>query len=139
MQDIAISYDNALDEIEAEMHKIGLKEFELGDFFCGGMYIRPVLVSAGDYLISKVHKAEHPYFLMAGTIDIYTKDGKETITAPFINITLPGTRRFAKAITDVLWVTIHRSDKLTVEEIEDEVIEKRENKFLTNLLINKED
>jgi hypothetical protein len=130
MNSPTISYDETLDRIEAEMHKIGTKEFELGDFFVGGLYVRPVIVEPGDQLISKVHKVAHPFFLMAGTIEVYTKDGKQTITAPWIDITPAGTRRYARAVDTVLWCTIHATDKLTVDEVEEEVIEKRVNKYL---------
>lgn len=125
-----LSYDEALDQVEAEMHKIGTKEFELSDFFCGSLYVRPVIVEAGDQLISKVHKVEHPYFLMSGTIEVYTEEGKQTISAPWIDITPAGTRRYARAVTRILWCTVHSTDKLTVEEVEAEVITPHTNKLL---------
>lgn len=132
MDSIQISYDDALDQVEAEMHNIGTKEFELGDFLCNGMYVRAIFANAGDQLISKVHKVEHPYFLMAGTIEIISQEGKEIISAPFINVTLAGTRRYARCLSDVLFVTVHRTDKQTTEEIEAEVIIKRDNQLLMN-------
>lgn len=135
MNEIAITpYHDRLDQVEAIMHEMGAKEFELGDFFCGGMYIRPVIVEAGDELVSKIHGVEHPFFLMAGKIVVIDEDGEHEINAPHIDITLPGTRRYARAIERCLWVTVHRTDKLTVDEVEKEVIIPHENKLLINNL-----
>lgn len=139
MNELAKTYDEMLDEAELEMYKIGTSDFESLGFFCGGMFIKPVSVPKGSYITSKTHKVEHPYFLMEGEIDLYIKngDGKiETIPlrAPHIDISTKGTRRFGYCKSDVLWVTVHRTDKHTEEEVEDEVIQERENKLLTEFL-----
>lgn len=130
MNSPALSYDETLDQIEAEMHSIGTKEFPVSDFFCAGIYVRPVVFDTGDYIIGKTHKCEHPFFLMAGSIELYTQEGKVILHAPIIDITPAGTRRFAKALSPVLFCSVHATDKLSVEEVEDDVIEKRINPLL---------
>jgi len=133
--DVQLSYDEMLDRVEAQMHEIGCSEFETTGFFCGGIYVRTVYVPKGSYLTSKVHKTEHPFVLSEGTLTMFTQDGEHIITSPHIDITLAGTRRFARADTDVLFTTFHRTDKTTEAEVEEEVVEIREN---TLLLKNKE-
>lgn len=135
MDELSISYDESLDKIEAMMEEIGTIEFETSGFFCGGMYVKSIVIPAGSYLTSLVHKKEHPFILSQGNMIIYTQDGEVEIQAPYIDITKEGTRRFAKAITDCLWTCIHRTDATTDEEVEMEVVEPRKNK----LLINKEE
>jgi len=130
MEEIALSYDEMLDRVEAQMHEIGCTEFETSGFLVNGLYVRTILIPAGSYLISKWHKTSHPFILSAGEIIIYTQEGERHLKAPFIDITMAGTRRFAKAVTDCLWTCIHRTDKTTEEEIEDEVIMKRINPLL---------
>lgn len=133
MNTLTISYDDALDQVESEMHERGLVDIETSGFLCNGLYVRTVLIPAGTYLTSKLHNTDHPFILSAGEIIIYTEDGGEQhLKSPFIDITPKGTRRFAKAVTDCLWTTIHRTDHTTEEEIEKEVIFERINPLLMN-------
>lgn len=129
-------YHKYIDAIEAQMQDIGTCEFEMTDFFCGGMYIRSIFIPAGSYLTSKIHKYEHTFFISQGNITIFTETGgEETIEAPYLGVTKANTRRFARANTDVIWTTHHRTDKKTVEEVEQEIIIPRD-EFLK--LIDKE-
>lgn len=130
--ELAIAYDEMIDRVEAQMMEIGESEFETSGFFCGGIYVKSIVIPAGSYLTSRVHKQEHPYVLSAGTITIYTQGGEMTLTAPHVGITLAGTRRFAKAETDCLWTCFHRTDKQTHEDVEEEVVEPIKNKLLMN-------
>lgn len=134
MNEITLSYDDALDRIEAEMMAMDANhEFETSGFLVDGIYVRTIYIPAGSYLTSKIHKTNHPFVLSAGTITLFTEDGgKQEISAPFIDITKSGTRRFAKAETDCLWTTFHRVEGKTEEEIEKEVVEDRVNKILIN-------
>jgi hypothetical protein len=56
--------------------------------------------------------------------------GWELIQAPFTGITKPGTRRILRTLTPCVWTTCHVTDKTTVEEVEQEIIDKRPNPFL---------
>ena len=133
MNEVSINYHDALDRVEAQMHEIGLVEFETSGFFCGGMYVRTVFVPKGSYLTSLVHKTDHPFVLSSGILVIYTEDGEQRIEAPHIDITLIGTRRFAFAETDVLFTTIHRTDHTNETDVEAEVVYRRENKYLKEI------
>ncbi len=112
------------------MEEIGTTEFETSGFFVGGMYVKSVVIPAGSYLTSLVHRQDHPFILSQGSMIVYTQDGEVEIHAPYIDITKAGTRRFAKALTDCLWTCVHRTDANTHEDVEAEVVEPRKNKLL---------
>ena len=57
-----ISYNNSLDQVEAEMQYMEQAKTESYGFFCGGMFIKPIYVPAGSYITSKIHKDESPFF-----------------------------------------------------------------------------
>ena len=65
--------------------------------FADGQYIREIYNPAGLVLITKIHAKTHPFFLMQGEMTIVTE-------------------------TECVFITVHRTDKLTVEEIEQDVI-----------------
>ena len=90
--------------------------------FCNGLYIREIFNPAGQLLVTKIHKKEHPFFLMKGKMSILTEDGVKHIQAPHHGITKPGTKRIIYTHTDCVFVTVHATDKTDVDEIEKEVI-----------------
>tara|TARA_R110000744_G_scaffold368589_1_gene478550 strand:+ start:223 stop:855 length:633 start_codon:yes stop_codon:yes gene_type:complete len=92
--------------------------------FAGGCYIREIFNPAGILVITKIHKKEHPFFLMKGKMSIFTEEGIETIEAPYNGITKPGTKRAIYAHEDCVFITVHATDKKTPEEVEEEVIAK---------------
>ena len=134
MNELQLTYDEMLDRVEATMYELGTDEFETSSFLCNGLYVRTVFIPAGSYVTSLIHKTDHPFILSAGEIIIYTQAGEQHLKAPFIDVTEAGTRRFAKAVTDVLWTTVHRTDKTTEEEIEEEVVFERVKPLIINKL-----
>ena len=92
--------------------------------FADGQYIREIHNPAGIVLVTKIHSKNHPFFLMKGEMSILTQDGTERIKAPYQGITKSGTKRIIFTHSDCVFITVHRTDKLTVDEIENEVIAK---------------
>ncbi len=90
--------------------------------FAGGCYIREIFNPAGELIVTKVHKVEHPFFLMEGCMSILTEKGVETISAPYHGITAPGTKRFIYTHTNCVFITVHATDKTSIEEVENEVV-----------------
>lgn len=116
-------YHDFIDAIECAMGNTGAGDFEVSDFFCGGMYIRTIAIPKGSYLTSKIHRLEHPFMLAEGIMTVFTEDGgEEILVAPYMGITKSGTRRFARADEFCRWTTVHRTDKKTVLEVEEEII-----------------
>lgn len=132
MSEIAnLSYDDFLDRVEAEMANIGVVEIETTHLFTPGLYVRTIHIPAGAFLTSKIHKTKHPFVLSSGKITIFTEQGgEEVLEAPYMGVTLEGSRRFARAETDCIFSTFHVTQKTDVDEIEKDIVETRDNKLL---------
>ena len=145
--------DDRLDELEVAM----LENCEpvhclTTHRFTDGMYIREIFMPAGSLITSKIHKTEHPYIVSYGkvAVSIDSEDWDE-ITAPYIGITKPGTRRVLYIIEDCIWTTFHRIDGMKseyneiseegkeniVKEIEEKILEPHVN-YLTGTDIKTE-
>ena len=79
---------------------------------------------AGFILTSKIHKKDHPYFILKGKVSVLTEEGPVLLEAPYYGITPAGTKRVCYIHEDVLWVTVHVTEKTDLQEIEEEVIAK---------------
>jgi len=93
--------------------------------FSDGIYVREIFIPAGDILVGKIHKHEHPNFLMSGEVEVFTEnDGLQTIKAPCSMISSAGTKRTLRAKTDLVWITVHSNPTNTtdLDELEEEVI-----------------
>ena len=90
--------------------------------FADGCYIRQIYNPANEIIITKVHKKEHPFFLMKGKMSILTEEGVEHIKAPYQGITKPGTKRVIYTHEECVFITVHATDKVTVEDVEEEVV-----------------
>lgn len=77
--------------------------------FCDGMYLREMTIPQGVLVSGKIHKFEHPSFLLKGTIFLVTEEGEEVIEAPSSIISKVGVKRVGYAITDVVWTTVHHN------------------------------
>jgi len=91
--------------------------------FHGGMYCRQVWRPAGAVIVGKVHKREHFYMVVAGTVSVTTDEGVVTITGPHLLCSRPGTQRAVYAETDALCMTIHRTDATDIEAAETDLVE----------------
>lgn len=95
--------------------------------FTPGIYTREIFLPAGSVLTGKIHRHEHPNFLMAGVVDVFTEDGGlERLEAPMWCVSPAGTKRAIHVIEDSIWITIHANptDTEDLEEIENMVIAK---------------
>jgi hypothetical protein len=92
--------------------------------FADNCYVREIFNPAGQLIVTKIHKKEHPFFLMKGKMSILTENGVVELEAPHHGITKPGTKRIIYTHTDCVFITVHGTDKKTPEEAEEEVIAK---------------
>ena len=111
----------------------GYEEGYVTHDFADGQYIRAITMPEGLVVSTKIHAKNHPFFVMKGKCSVYTENGMETIEAPYHGITYSGTKRLLYIHEECVWITVHRTDKLSVEEVEEEVIAKNfdEKEFLT--------
>ena len=90
--------------------------------FAGGCYIREIYNPANQLLVTKIHKKEHPFFLMKGEMSILTEEGIQNIKAPYQGVTKPGTKRAIYTHEECIFITVHATDNTTIEDVEEEVI-----------------
>jgi hypothetical protein len=92
--------------------------------FTPGIYTREIFLPAGYVLTGRIHRHEHPNFLMAGVVDVFTEDGGlERLEAPMWTVSPAGTKRVVSVIEDAIWVTIHANPDNTesIEELESRI------------------
>tara|TARA_R100000541_G_scaffold25943_1_gene35510 strand:- start:1841 stop:2311 length:471 start_codon:yes stop_codon:yes gene_type:complete len=93
--------------------------------FSDGIYVREISIPAGMIIVGKIHKHDHPNFLLKGNVVVITeKDGIEELTGPCSMISKPGTKRALYAKTDLVWTTVHLNPTNTQDlvELEKEII-----------------
>jgi quercetin dioxygenase-like cupin family protein len=103
--------------------------FPLKHTFVPGMYIREITMPAGALLTSKIHKMEHPYFILRGDVSVLTEKGIVRLKTGFSGITPAGTKRLLYCHEETVWVTVHRTDSTDLKVIEEEVIAKNFDEF----------
>ena len=53
---------------------------------------------------------------------ILTSEGAKIVEAPYVTVDKPGIKRLGVCETDCTFVSIHRTDAETIEDIEDELV-----------------
>lgn len=114
---------NRVEALQTELCKLPQYEPKTKHTFYAGMYCREVWRQAGVLVVGKVHKKEHFYLIVSGTVAITTDDGVQSITGPQLLCSTPGTKRAVYAETDALCMTFHVVDAKTVEDAEIELVE----------------
>jgi len=112
-----------VERLQEEVSKLPQYEPETKHTFHGGMYCREVFRHANVLVVGKVHKKEHFYLIVHGTVLITTDDGVQEVTGPKLMSSMPGTKRAVYAVTDALCMTFHVVEAATVEEAEAELVE----------------
>ena len=96
---------------------------EMDHHFMSGMYIRMASAPKGMIFTTQIHKVRHPFFILRGKAKILTEEGGvEILEAPHFGITEPGTKRLMEIMEDIVWYTVHATDKTSVEDVEKEVL-----------------
>ena len=92
--------------------------------FSDGIYVREIFIPAGMFIVGKIHKHDHPNFLLSGEVTVVTEDGIEDLKGPLSIMSKAGTKRALYAVTDLVWVTVHANPTNTedLNELEKEII-----------------
>ena len=91
--------------------------------FAHKLYARELQIPQGCLWIGKLHKYSHARFLLKGAILVVTESaGVQHQQAPYYMITEAGTKRVGLALTDVIIVTVHATDKTQLNDIEEDII-----------------
>jgi len=133
LTDDGICFDDRLDRWEAFVADKPQQECPLKHTYPVGMYVREIFAPAGSIITSRIHKFDHPFFLMKGKLTVISEtEGLATYTAPTYGITLPQTRRAILIHEDTVWITVHPNpeNKKDHEEIKNDLTYMRDNKYL---------
>jgi len=109
--------------VQKEVSKLPQYEPITRHYFADGMYCRVVYREAGVVTVGKVHKKEHFYMVVSGSIRVTTDNGVKDLIAPSIIVCSPGTKRVVLSLEDSVCVTVHRTNLTDIEEIEREITE----------------
>jgi len=85
--------------------------------------MRKLYRPAGTLIVGKVHKQPHFFLCAKGEIIAWSENGMKKLQAGDVIESKPGTKRVTLAVTDAIGITIHRTDKTDLDEIEAELIE----------------
>jgi len=125
-----VDFQNKIEEFEAAITKhceennnqdlsnqiTGQTEGAVTHNFADGQYIRQIVMPKNLLVSTKIHAKNHPFFIMKGEASIYSDKGVERIKAPFHGITEAGTKRVLYVHEECTFITVHRTDCLTVDE-----------------------
>jgi len=98
--------------------------FPLRHTFGDGLYVREITMPAGMFVVSKIHKKHHPYFILKGDVSVLTEEGVVRLRAPYQGMTPAGTKRVLYIHKETVWTTIHATRETDLEKIEEEIIAK---------------
>lgn len=111
-----------LDRIDEAMAQVPQVKLPLRHLFTPGLYTRECFIPKGTVATTRIHLKEHPFVILKGTASVWTSEhGWRKVSAPFLGVTTPSTRRLIYAHDDVVWATFHVSDKTDPDEIAREV------------------
>ena len=112
-----------VERLQAQMVTMPQAELVTEHQFSPGMYMRKLYRPAGTLIVGKVHKEPHFFLCAKGEIIAWTESGMKRLQAGDVIESKPGTKRVTLAVTDAIGITIHRTDKTDLDEIEAELIE----------------
>lgn len=130
----ALNLQNQLEQ-KIESGEIEKADTGLVHHFGPKLYLREFSAKAGTLVVSKMHRTEHFILFLTGSLSVLTENGIEHIKAPYIQRTMPGTKRVAYFHENSTCMTIHPTESTDLEEIEKEVIvpEGMEEEFLISI------
>jgi len=96
--------------------------FPLKHSFANGMYMRQITVPKGMFIIGKIHKDDHPSFMLKGDVSILTERGSKRIKAPMAMISKAGDMRVGYVHEEMVWVDVFKTDVTDLNKIEAECV-----------------
>jgi len=107
--------------------------------FSDGIYTREMFLPKDTFAIGKIHKFNHTWFLLKGSLLIATQDGVEKIVAPFQGNSKAGIKRAVYALEDSVFVNVFpNSDNLKdINELEKAFVVETPKEFKEFLIKNK--
>lgn len=108
--------------LENQLSNLPQIEIPLKHYFSRGVYAREISISAGTFIIGKIHKHENMNILSKGYVSVLSTDGVVKLKAPCTFVASKGVKRVIYAHEDSVWTTIHGTWQTDLEKIEREFI-----------------
>ncbi len=128
-KNISHEMNDSIDRLQSEMMRHEQIGCPLDHRFTEGLYSRKITMPPDSLIVSKIHKKQHQFAVLKGVAYVKINDTHwERIEAGHTGITEPGTRRilYIPEDSECIWVTYHPTDKKTVKDVEEEIIEKHD-------------
>jgi hypothetical protein len=109
---------------ESKALKCDQLEIPIVNHFSKGVYAREMRVPKGAFIVGKIHKFKNLNILSSGEVTVLSIDGVMRVKAPFTFVASPGSKRMFFMHEDTVWTTIHGTDEIDVDKIENEFIAK---------------
>ena len=122
-------------QIEAQILQMPQVELPIEHYQIKGVYARSMFIPAGTLLTGKIHNFESIAILAKGTIRITNGTESYVISEGHIMVDQPGVKRLGYAETDVVFITVHRTDNIEIEAIEDELVSATFEEYEQQLLL----
>jgi hypothetical protein len=110
-------------QFEAVVKTLPQYEPETIHTFYAGLYCREAKLKANQLAVGRVHKKEHLFYIVSGTVNITTPDGIQIITGPAVFKSTAGTKRAFHTLTDTHLLNIHIAKSTNVKDVEKELVE----------------
>lgn len=94
---------------------------DLQHHFGGGVYAKECSIPAGQILAQHKHQFDHLSVVASGTAEVYDGDEVFQVTGPAVLTIKAGIHHGVRAITDLVWLCIHRTDCVDPEKIDEEL------------------
>lgn len=129
---------DALDKVrrlQSEMMEMAQTHIESWFKQGGGIAAKMVFFPAGVTVVGGMHRHENMNIMVSGDMTVTTDGIPKRITVtnePLFIVSPPGTKRAAYVHSDTYWISLHPTDKKTVDDVEKEFVvpEKQEQEFL---------
>ena len=147
MQEIVLKGDELMDKmvytiakaIEDYPGKNYLVHCPLKHVFTPGIYSRQITMPADTIIVSEKHLTEHQFVVLKGVVSVWVEGkGWEILSEGYKGITKAGTQRVLITAMETVWATFHPNPKgfTTADEVYDDIIDIKDNKFLNGRFKN---
>jgi len=121
--------------IEKEILAMPQVELPIEHYQIDGVYVRSMFIPAGTILTGKIHNFESIAILAKGRIRITNGTDSYVISEGHIMVDKPGVKRLGYAETDVIFITVHRTDNTEIDDIEKELVSDTFEEYEQQLLL----
>ena len=89
--------------------------------FVDGMYFRTMYAPTGSLIVGATHTQDSYEILLKGTLAVSINDKVAHVNAPYTIITKEGSSKIGYCLTDVVYMSIYRTNKTSIDEVEEKL------------------